>query len=86
MVTKYKLVRWEFNKGAWCQAVSTAVDEVGIDVVAHLMDVSPKTVSNWMKMYQSAYNEFPYPNMTNFIKFCNDFDCDVREFWQLEDI
>jgi hypothetical protein len=83
---KYKLVLWVFNKGAWAQAVATAVDSVGEEVVAHMLDVSPKTVQNWMKMYQSAYNEFPHPNMSNFIKFCNAFDCDVREFWMLEDV
>lgn len=82
----YKLVNWAFNKGAWAQAVATAVDLVGDEIVAGIMDVSPKTVQNWMRMYQSAYGEFPHPNMTNFIKFCNEFDCDVREFWILEDL
>lgn len=83
---KYRLVNWVFNKGAWCQAMASAVDMVGVDVVAGLMDVSPKTVENWLKMYQSAYGEFPHPNMTNFLKFCNTFDHDVREFWITEDV
>ena len=82
----YKLVKWEFNKGAWSQSVMTAVDDVGIDVVAHILDVSTKTIANWGKMHISAYGEFPYPNMTNFIRFCNEFDLDVREFWYLEDV
>lgn len=86
MVIKYRLVNWEFNKGAWSQAVATAVDEVGVDIVAHMMDVVPSTVKNWAMMYQSSYGEFPYPNMTNFLKFCNQFDCDVRDFWYLEDV
>jgi len=83
---RYKLVKWEFNKGAWSQAVSTAVDMVGAQFVSDMMEVSPKTVQNWMKMYQSAYGEFPHPSMHNFIKFCNEFDLNPTEFWYLEDI
>lgn len=83
---KYRLVSWEFNKGAWAQAIANAVDAVGDDIVAGMVGVSTTTVGNWRKMYQSAYGEFPYPNMTNFITFCNQFDLDPREFWNLEDI
>jgi len=82
---KYRLVDWNFNKGAWSRAIATAVDDVGDKIVADGLGVSVKTVQNWMKMYESAYGEFPYPNMTNFLKFCNAFDCDVRDFWILED-
>lgn len=83
---KYRLVNWEFNKGKWSDAIANAVDSVGETVVAQILDVSPKTIQNWRKMHLSAYGEFPYPNMTNFIRFCNEFDEDVREFWYLEDV
>lgn len=83
---KYSLVKWEFNKGAWAQAIATAVDEFGVDVVAGLTGVAPNTVRNWSMMYQSSYGEFPYPSMHNFIKTCNELDLDVRDFWILEDM
>jgi len=82
---RYSLVKWEFNKGAWAQAIANAVDEVGIEVVASTVGVAENTVRNWRLMYQSAYGEFPHPSMHNFLSFCNMFDLDARDFFILEE-
>lgn len=81
---KYRLVNWQFNTGAWANAVRDAIDINGADIVSGVMGASPKTVALWNKM-KSGYEDFPYPNMTNFINFCNNFDIDPREFFILED-
>lgn len=82
---RISLVDWMFNKGAWAQAIQETIDEFELENVAELMAVSPKTVSNWIKMYESAYGEYPHPTMANFIRFCNTFHRDPREFFILED-
>lgn len=82
---KYKLVKWVFNAGAWANAAREAQDTVGVDLVADVMQVHRTTVISWGKM-KSGYEDFPYPNMTNFIAFCNHFDKDPREFFMLEDL
>jgi len=46
---KYKLLRWEFNKGAWAQAIANAIDLVGIEVVAGVVGGRQKKVENWRK-------------------------------------
>jgi hypothetical protein len=82
---KYRLVKWMFNAGMWAQAVNKAVDDVGHDVVAGMLDVHVSTIYGWRRM-KSGYEDFPYPNMTNFIAFCNAMDIDPRDFYILEDI
>ena len=82
---RYSLVAWEFNKGAWAQAIGNAVDAIGDRALSEMMECSVTTVKNWRMMYKSSYGEFPHPSMHNFLKFCNMFDLDVREFWILED-
>jgi hypothetical protein len=86
MVTKYKLLNWEFNKGAWAQALILSVDLLGIEFVAGVLQVSKFTVHNWIKMPQSAYGDFPHPSMSNFLHACNMLDLDPREFFILEDV
>jgi hypothetical protein len=86
MVTKYKLVNWEFNMGGWGRAMQESVDRFGVEFVAQILEVSPKTVDNWIKGYKSVYSEFPHPNMSNFIWACNQLDLDPREFFILEDV
>ena len=82
MNIRYKLMFWEFNKGAWAQAMIKEVDTTGIEFVAGIMEVNPNTVRLWCKM-KSGYEHFPYPNHTNFIRFCNEFDYDPRDFYIL---
>jgi hypothetical protein len=83
MTTQYVWIGWEFNKGAWAQAMADECMRLDIDFVAEVMGVKATTVSGWMKMYHSAYGDYPYPHMSNFMKFCNEFDHDPREFFML---
>lgn len=85
MNIRYSLVNWQFNMGSWSRAIQEASDEMGTEFVAQALEVSVKTVQNWIKMHESAYGEFPYPNMTNFIRAMNMLDLDPREFFILED-
>jgi hypothetical protein len=81
----YKLVSWQFDTDAWRMAVNKAVEDVGHDVVAGVLGVHVATIYGWKRM-ESGYKEFPYPNMTNFIAFCNAMDLDPRKFFVLEDV
>jgi hypothetical protein len=85
MNIQYRWVDWKFNDGLWAQCVREMVDAHGVDFVAEVMGVKPTSVTTWGKMKGSAYADYPYPRMTNFIKFCNEFNIDPREFWILED-
>ena len=85
MNVRYSLVNWQFNLGAWSRAMQEAVDSMGIEFVAQSLEVSVKTVWNWIRMPESAYGEFPHPNMSNFIYAVNMLDLDPREFFILED-
>lgn len=85
MNVRYKLVGWEFNTGAWAQTMIETANTFDVEFVAKVMDVSPKTVQLWQKM-KGGYEDFPHPNMSNFIKFCNEFDRDPREFFILQDV
>lgn len=82
---RYTLVNWVFNKGLFASQIRDQIDAVGIDVVASMLDVTPKTVYVWAKMYDSAYSDYPYPSMTTVMKFVNAFDYDPREYFMLED-
>jgi hypothetical protein len=37
MVTKYKLVNWEFNMGGWGRAMQESVDRFGVEFVAQIL-------------------------------------------------
>lgn len=82
---KYRLMAWEFNSGAWAAAMRDAVEAVGADMVAEVMECDPSTVSAWCKM-KAGYDKFPFPRTSNFLKFCNNFDRDPRDFFILEDV
>lgn len=84
MGAKYAWIDWVFNAGAWAAAVREQAAAHGEEFVAELMGVSVPGIKTWGKMKGAAYKDFPYPNMTNFLKFCNTFDYDPREFLMLE--
>lgn len=86
MNVTYRWVNWEFNRGLWASLMRDEIAKHGVDFVAEVMGVSVNGVKTWAKMKGAAYSEFPYPNMTNFMKFCNEFNYDPREFFILEDI
>jgi hypothetical protein len=84
MVTRYVSLSSNFDLAAWSSAVSREADEHGIEFVAQYMGVAKNTVNGWTKTYDSSYGEFPYPMMTNLLKFCNAFGYDVRDFFTVE--
>lgn len=84
MNIQYKWVDWQFNDGLWASIVRDLIEEHGAEFVAEVMSVSVAGVKTWAKMRGAAYADFPYPNMTNFIKLCNAFNIDPREFFILE--
>lgn len=84
MGIEYVWVDWVFNDGAWAGAVRDQVDAHGVEFVAELMGVTVAGVKTWSKMKGAAYADYPYPNMTNFIKFCNNFNYNPADFFMLE--
>lgn len=84
MVTKYKVFNWVFNKGKWAADVRDAREALGREGLAHAMGVATSTIDNWAMMYETSYGEFPHPNMTNMLLFCNLLDIDVRDYFILD--
>lgn len=82
---KYRLMNWVFNLGAWGRTLREKSDETSAEFIAQVCQVSVKTVENWIAGYETAYGEYPYPSMTNFINVCNQLDLDPRDFFMLED-
>ena len=85
MVTRYVALSSHFDMETFSRAVSFEVDECGLEFVSQYMGVSSKTVMGWVYNSDKSYGEFPYPHMTNLLKFCNAFGYDPREFFVLED-
>nr|CRY94302.1 hypothetical protein [uncultured prokaryote] len=84
MVTTYRYVNWVFNTVGWIDAVASSCDEHGVKFVAEIMECNESTVTNWKNGKMHA--AFPYPHLTNLLKFCNTFNYDVRDFFQLEEV
>lgn len=82
MVTRYVSLSSNFNMNAFSSAVSREADEHGVEFVALYMDVTHNTIKGWVRAYDSSYGEFPYPHMTNFLKFCNSFGYDPKDFFE----
>lgn len=79
MAPTYKTVRWEFDFGAWQFWTGAAASEHGEHVMAELMEVDITTIRRWAR---GAYSEgFPYPSMTNLMKFCNLLDVSPAKFF-----
>lgn len=81
MGTEYVWVNWKFNIAVWAAAVEHEASVHGADFVSEIMGVHPVTVKQWVR---GGDTDFPYPHMTNFLKFVNTFDYDPRSFWTLE--
>lgn len=81
MVTRYVSLSSGFDLGKWSIAVGREVQEHGVEFVSQYLGVNYKTVQNWVNLPETAYREFPYPMMTNFINFCNAFGYDPRDFF-----
>lgn len=85
MPTRYVSLNSEFNMDAWSTALHRECEEHGQEFVAAYMSVSQKTLTNWIVKSETAYGEFPYPHMTNLLRFCNSFGYDPRDFFSLID-
>lgn len=83
MPTRYVSLNSEFSMDVWGAALQRECDEHGQEFVAAYLGVSQKTVFNWITKSEAAYREFPHPHMTNFLKFCNAFGYDPRDFFKL---
>ena len=81
MVTRYVQIESEFDLRTWSQAMKREADEHGLEFVAEYLELSHKTIRGWIEPYESAYGEFPHPRMTNFLKFCNGFGYDPKDFF-----
>lgn len=85
MVTRYVSLSSNFNLQAWSRAIERETSEHGQEFVARYLGISPKTVQNWINLPETAYRDFPYPHMTNFLNFCNAFGYDPRDFFMVGD-
>jgi transcriptional regulator with XRE-family HTH domain len=83
MVTSYKLMKWAFSNTRFSDVLFLWVSNFSMKEVAEMLGVSKSTVNNWMNGNFSE--EFPHPNMSNFLVFCNETDSDPRDFFVLED-
>ena len=85
MPIRYVSLSSNFDMEAFSRAVEREADEHGVSFVSSYMEVSPKTISGWIAKRESSYVDFPYPHMTNFLKFCNSFGYDHRDFFTVMD-
>jgi hypothetical protein len=85
MVTRYVSLSSSFDMDVFSQAVAREADEHGAEFVAQYINVNEKTVKGWISKHESSYGQFPYPQMTNLLKFCNAFGYDPRDFFALGD-
>lgn len=80
MGIEYVSVDWIFDVSAWCAAVRKAVSDDDVETWAELLECHENTLQRW-RSGRGISKPFPYPNMTNFLKFCNALDLDPREFF-----
>ncbi len=83
MVTKYRLVDWDFDQTLWAQSIDAAANKIGQKELAEFIGVSPTTIRNWRVGRWTE--DFTWPAMHNLLKVCNMLDLDPREFFNLED-
>jgi len=79
MVTKYKVVYWEFDAERFARHLSAWMDTVGEQDVADVLGINLSTLRNWRA--QKYTGEFRYPAMSNFLKACNELSLDPRDFF-----
>jgi len=79
MTVKYVNANWIFDNGRFGEAVLRACDQYGISDIAEMCDVSDSTIYNWS--HGHWHKEAPYPNMTNFLIFCNLMDLNPSLFF-----
>lgn len=80
----YALYDFEFDLDMFSSEIKRVTKKYSNAFVADLMGVNKSTLTNWTNGSR-ANTGFPYPNMTNFLVFCNEFDLDPRKFFRLKD-
>ena len=85
MVTRYVSLSSNFDLKTWSDAIARECDEHSIEFVSQYMGTPVSTLRGWITAYKSAYGEFPHPHMTNFLKFCNSFGYDPRDFFAISE-
>ena len=77
---EYALYDFEFDGDRFSEQIGRVTKQYSARFVADLLEVDVSTVSNWKtKAYVST--DFPFPSMSNFLVFCNEFDLDPRAFF-----
>lgn len=79
MVTKYKVVHWEFDSARWGRHITAWIKAVGAETIAEVLDVNKQTVAAWGKGHTPG--DFNHPRMSNFIKACDELSLDPRDFF-----
>lgn len=81
---EYKVVNFKFDTVAFSTIVQAAVNSTSGVFVAEVLGVAEPTLETWIRL--PVYErEFSFPRMSNFVKFCNYFDHDPRQFWILDE-
>lgn len=79
MVTKYRVVHWEFDSARFGRHVTAWIKVVGAEAIAEVIGVTPASVKAWGK--GDVPGEFNHPRMSNFIKLCDELSLDPRDFF-----
>lgn len=83
MITRYRVINWDFNKALWALVIQGAIDEFGVKAFAEIVDVDTSTLSNWAHMTQREGHK--WPQMQNFMKVVNVLDLTPSDFFILEE-
>jgi transcriptional regulator with XRE-family HTH domain len=79
MVTKYRVVYWEFDGEKFARHLEAWVKVVGSKDVAGVIGVSESTLANWVNnRYARGFN---HPHLSNLLRTCNELSLDPREFF-----
>jgi len=79
MVTKYKVVHWEFDVERFARHIAAWGDTVGYDAVAEVLEMSESAVKQWAR--GNHHTSYPHPSMMRFLRACNQLSLDPRDFF-----
>lgn len=79
MVTKYKVVHWEFDSERFSRHIGAWMDTVGEQDVADVVGVHLSTLRNWRN--RKFTTPFTFPSMGYFLRTCNELSLDPRDFF-----
>lgn len=79
---QYRVYDWKFDMEKLSETINKLREWYEIAFIAEILGVDHSTVSNW-KQSPLRGDKYPHPSMGNFIRFCNEFDLDPRDFFTL---